>query len=226
MHHAQDARLCSVCVMPTFFHLLIGKANKCISLLLMLKIAIDFIVDEMNAIIEADPDTVAMEVKQENVSRVDNSTDTTTDEIRQKVILTLVNTEEEKTMKNNTNYIREGEVIKKLHPALFINLYLLFSCADKDYSLALGRISKVIEIFQKQNVFVSGSTIKTMPPGIEKLIFEFCTLSFEQQNHLWGMLGGKQMPAVVYKVRLVVVQDRNVPQSSVVKSLHLNEGEN
>jgi hypothetical protein len=41
------------------------------------------------------------------------------------------------------------------------------------------------------------------------------TLSFEQINHLWGSLGGRQMPFVMYKLRLVSVTEhallREVP---------------
>ena len=40
---------------------------------------------------------------------------------------------------------------------------------------------------------------------IEYLIVELYSLSFEQQNQLWASLGGKYMPSVVYKVRLVVI---------------------
>ena len=183
---------------------------------------------EMKAIIDDDRNTPVMDalVKQDNISRLDANTDASSDDFRSKVILTLVNMEEEKTLKNTPNYIREGEVIKKIQPILFLNLYLLFSCAEKEYALALGRIGKVIRFFQKTNVFVAGSTVTTMPPGIEKLVFEFCTLSLEQQNHLWGMLGGKQLPCVMYKVRLISVQDTTGPASSVVESLHLNEAEN
>ena len=192
----------------------------------MLKKAIDFIVKELKATIEADPGTVAMDVAPENISRLDTNTDAGSDDIRHKVIITLVNVEEEKTLKNNSNYIREGDVLKKIRPILFLNLYLLFSCAEKDYSLALGRISRIVHFIQKKNVFVAGSTLTPLPAEIDKLIFEFCTLTFEQQNHLWGMLGGKQLPSVMYKVRLIAVQDLDGQVSSVVKSLHLNDTEN
>jgi hypothetical protein len=39
---------------------------------------------------------------------------------------------------------------------------------------------------------------------------ELYTLTFEQINHLWGSLGGKQMPFVMYKLRLIALTDRTI----------------
>jgi hypothetical protein len=46
-----------------------------------------------------------------------------------------------------------------------------------------------------------------LDPGIIKLIVELYTLNFEQQNHLWGFLGAKYMPSVMYKARLLSIQE-------------------
>ena len=39
---------------------------------------------------------------------------------------------------------------------------------------------------------------------------ELYTLTFEQINHLWGSLGGRQIPFAMYKLRLVAVTDNAV----------------
>jgi hypothetical protein len=36
------------------------------------------------------------------------------------------------------------------------------------------------------------------------------SLSLEEMNHLWGSLGGKQLPYAMYRGRLVTVQDRRL----------------
>jgi hypothetical protein len=36
------------------------------------------------------------------------------------------------------------------------------------------------------------------------------TLTFEQINHLWGSLGGRQIPFVMYKVRMVAITERSI----------------
>jgi hypothetical protein len=43
-----------------------------------------------------------------------------------------------------------------------------------------------------------------------KFTMELFTLSFEQINHLWGSLGGRQMPFVMYKLRLVTISEHAV----------------
>ena len=41
-----------------------------------------------------------------------------------------------------------------------------------------------------------------------KFTLELYTLTFEQINHLWGSLGGRQVPFAMYKLRLVAITDR------------------
>ena len=39
---------------------------------------------------------------------------------------------------------------------------------------------------------------------------ELYTLTFEQINHLWGSLGGRQVPFAMYKLRLVAISEHAV----------------
>jgi len=43
-----------------------------------------------------------------------------------------------------------------------------------------------------------------------KFTLELYTLTFEQINHLWGSLGGRQVPFAMYKLRLVAITDRSI----------------
>jgi hypothetical protein len=57
-----------------------------------------------------------------------------------------------------------------------------------------------------------------------RLIMNMYTLTFEQINHLWGSLGGRQLPFVMYKVRLVKVRDHRVlAGGEVVREVHSSE---
>ncbi len=190
--------------------------------------AIKFIVDELNNVIDDDMLTQAMDtsVRIGNISRLSEGTDASSTDLNQKIIVTLVNIEEEKTLKNTQNFIRDGDKIKKFQPTIYLNLYLLFSCADKDYMMALTRIGRIIAFFQKTNVFVPGSTNTPLDDKIEKLIFEMYGLNFEQQNHLWGILGGKQLPSVLYKVRLVMIQGDTGKDGPMIKEIKATENSN
>jgi hypothetical protein len=48
---------------------------------------------------------------------------------------------------------------------------------------------------------------------------ELYTLTFEQINHLWGSLGGKQSPFVMYKVRLVKVQSLVTSEGPLIETI-------
>ncbi|MEL6143234.1 MAG: Pvc16 family protein, partial [Bacteroidota bacterium] len=43
-----------------------------------------------------------------------------------------------------------------------------------------------------------------------RVTFNIYTMTFEQLNHLWGALGGKQLPSALYRVYLVQLKDEQV----------------
>ncbi|MEM7510096.1 MAG: DUF4255 domain-containing protein [Bacteroidota bacterium] len=162
----------------------------------------------------------------DNVSKVD--TPNSTDENR--LIITLVNTEEEYTKKNYSaarkNYISGN--VSYSNPPIFINLYVLFAANNSNYNTALKTLSDVIKCFQAKNSFtVSNTALDTNEINLSltdeltfKLDFELYTLTFEQLNHLWGTLGGKQIPAVMYKVRLIRLEKTLVQsQGGVIENI-------
>jgi len=119
----------------------------------------------------------------------------------------LVNIEEERVHKTQTPYrINSTGNPERLNPEIKLNLHVLFAANfSSDHSEALKFVGYVVEFFQGKTVFTRQNT-PAMDPSIEKLVVELQTLTFEQQNHLWGTLGGKYMPSVLYKIRLLEVQ--------------------
>ena len=140
--------------------------------------------------------------------------------LTENIIITLVNVEEESTLKNQPVVKRPfvGNAIYQ-NPPVYLNLYVLLTCnyTGDHYTLALKRLSYIIRFLQSKNSFsisssVSGGTVNFDDPDIIDLKFtlELYTLTFEQVNHLWGSLGGRQMPFVMYKLRLVAITERTV----------------
>jgi len=134
-------------------------------------------------------------------------------QLQNQVVASLVNVEEESTMKNGAFIRKQLSSVEYLEPPVNLNLYLLFSANYDNYTMGLDRLSQVIQFFQHRKSF-SLSSASVIPPGFDPadpedagiyLTPEFYTLTFEQINHLWGSLGGKQMPFVMYKVRLVTI---------------------
>ena len=141
------------------------------------------------------------------------------DGIKNKVVVSLVNVEEESTLKNTLTYRKTLSEVSYTEPPVHLNLYLLFAAHYPEaYETALIRLSEVIRFFQSRRTFslhnaqpLSDALDPTDPDTMELyLTIELYTTTFEQINHLWGALGGKQMPFVLYKARLVTIQSHNV----------------
>ncbi len=154
------------------------------------------------------------------------------------IIITLVNIEEESTLKNISAQKRPFATAATYeNPPVFLNLYVLFSCfygdtrSETNYENALQRLSRVIRFFQSRNSFSTMSSaalgnIDEDNADLAELRFtmELYTLTFEQINHLWGSLGGRQVPFVMYKLRLVGITEKavvkEVPLITEIESTH------
>lgn len=145
--------------------------------------------------------------------------------LTENIVITLVNIEEESALKNQPALRRPfAGSANYENPPVYLNLYILFTCnySGDHYQLALRRLSHIIRFIQGKNSFsaassVAGAGLNLADEGIADLKFtlELYTLTFEQINHLWGSLGGRQVPFAMYKMRLTVISDhaflRTVP---------------
>lgn len=150
-----------------------------------------------------------------------------------KVLLTLINVREEKTLKNGAFHRRNDATLRTeyFNPPVFLNLYILVSANQVNYANALIYMSRIASFFQSKNVFthlnsavVSDSEV---PEGEQmetfKIILDLYSPSFEELNHIWGTLGGKQVPSLVYAVRLVEITPRKVDKTGgLVQEVLLN----
>lgn len=145
-----------------------------------------------------------------NISQTDHPEVATT--LENHLVLTLVSVEEEATLKNGAAFSREstGGVLYRNRP-LSLNLFLLFTANYRNYETALKRLAQVLAFFQgKQKFTVSNSPGAALPGTELSLTMDLVSLSLEEINHLWGSLGGKELPFAVYRGRLVTVEDRRV----------------
>jgi hypothetical protein len=146
---------------------------------------------------------------------------------RNRLILSVVNIKEEKALKNLPNYVRDDVSLKASYenPPVFLNLQILISATHTNYSDALLVLSRAICFFQHKNVFtpdnVSPGSITANAPNnpldqLEafKLIFDLYSPTMEEVNHLWGTLGGKQYPFVLYMLRMIDLKFKAVQSES------------
>ncbi len=126
-----------------------------------------------------------------------------------KVLVTLVNIEKEPAGKTGAG--NSSRTLSNSQPPLNINLYILFSSyfSSTNYPEALRFLSFVIAFLQDKNTFTQSNTPR-LDESIDKLTFEMESVTSERLNNLWSTLGGKYMPSVLYKVRMLTFDSLNV----------------
>ena len=178
--------------------------------------ALQIISEQLNIYLSAEG--LSNLVKLENIALLETSADNS-EKVNGKVVLTLINLEEEKTLRNLPNY----KVINKLNTEyknlpIHLNLYLLISANCNTYTNSLRSISKTIEFFQGKSTFTSENTTYTTKEDFDvlsefKLNVNLYTPSFEELNHIWGTLGGRQLPSALYQIQMIEI-DRKEPTAT------------
>lgn len=128
----------------------------------------------------------------------------------------IVGIDEERREGKRSYYIpTEDKQFMRLQAPVELDISILFCAHSSDYTTALRDLSDVVSFFQSNPVFDgqkypslnSSVTAPDMKPWqlIERLSFTLHSLSFEQQNNLWSMIGAKYMPSVVYKMKMLTI---------------------
>jgi len=150
----------------------------------------------------------------------------------QGVFLSLLNMKEEYALKNRSNNEISGTEVSYKNPKVSLNLYLLFSANNATYKESLKSISKLIQFFQGKRIFTQDNTnFKKEDEMLNvknfRFIVDLFTPSFEELNFIWGTLGGKQYPSVIYKVSLIEIERDNIlRKGQVIAGLGTNLNNN
>lgn len=122
--------------------------------------------------------------------------------------LSLVGIEEERTLREQlpeSVYIDGSRVV--LEPPLKLNLVVVFAAKlNRNYADCLRYLSYAITFFQAHPAFTP-EEFPGLDPAIERLAPEMLSYGPEQLNQMWAYIGTKYLPSVVYRVRMVVLQD-------------------
>jgi hypothetical protein len=91
---------------------------------------------------------------------------------------------------------------------VYLNLFLLFSTHfnEKLNQESLRFISAVIGFFQSKKVFTPNDTPQ-LDSSIEKLVMEIYNLDFKDQSSIFSTLGAKYSPSIVYRMRMVAIDE-------------------
>lgn len=133
-----------------------------------------------------------------------------------KVIASVINLQRETSMGispkmefNNNGRYTQGKA------PVFMNIYVLFTSiyTGKNYPEGLKFLSSIIEFIQGNSTLDHQNTPQ-LSSKIEKLSFELVSLDMNELSQMWGAIGGKCMPSVLYKVRMLTF-DQGIIQAEI-----------
>ncbi len=121
-----------------------------------------------------------------------------------KIAITLVNMTKDMGIKRA--YTTGAGVVANAAKPVCLNLFILLSCyfTAGNYAESLRFLSFVISFLQTKNVFDHTNTPQ-LDDAIDKLVFELESFEPDRLSNLWGTLGAKYMPSVLYRVRMIIL---------------------
>lgn len=127
----------------------------------------------------------------------------------------LVNIEREVIPTRGLRRIDAGqpERVAMVRAPVHLNLLVMFAAniSGATYNEALKLIEHTIRFFQGRSVFTPLNT-PGLDPQIEQLTLEIENLSTTDLSNLWGVMGGRYVPSVLYRLRLIEI-DGQEPQA-------------
>jgi len=152
----------------------------------------------------------------DSIAHFIDNTNKNNEPLDNKVILSLLNLQEETALKNQRNYtIEAGKPVYRNAP-VNLNAYILFTCNRSDYAFSLRSLASIISFFQGKNSFNHKNTLFSRNTQVMQSVTEFqfttelFTPSFEELNYIWSMLGGKAYPAAMYKLNIIKLQREHI----------------
>lgn len=189
----------------------------------MINETLKFLLDEVNQFlslklgVNTDPRVVLG-----NVTKAMDTDSGGTNSLSNKGILSLVNVEEDRIVRQQENFVRSENGVIYKNPPLYLNLYVVFAINRTEYTDSLKWLAFIIQFFQYQKVFTPLSH-PALDPKIQKLVLDLHSMNFEQVNHMWSILGGKYLPSVLYKIRQITLdEDAVISGGGIITEVDLN----
>jgi len=124
---------------------------------------------------------------------------------KDKVVIFLTNIQHETIVSTyNKNMPVNDQRFAIVAPPIYINLYVLFyaNYYDGNYRDGLMMLSGTISFFQQNPTFTQAN-LPGLESNIDKLTFEMVNMDLTERSYLYGLIGSKCLPSVLYKVRMI-----------------------
>lgn len=188
---------------------------------------IAFLKEDLNAFISNKIGASSDFVISANLNNIVDKTDGTIDN---KIVISIVNIEEEKMLKSPDNYVKVNNEINYRKPPVWLNVICLFTFYTKSLENydGIDMLENVVQYFQSKPRIDKTTAVvpANYPAYLEEVRAEFVSLNYEQTNYLWGLFGGKYHPSVVYKFKTIPVDNADITpggppiEETMVNALH------
>lgn len=114
-----------------------------------------------------------------------------------------------------------GTILQTPNP-LFLNLQVIVAAnfRSEHYRDGLALLSLAIQCFVQHSV-LDKNIEPSLPPSIDRILVDIENTNLGEAANLWGIFGGKYLPSILYKVRMLIVNgdgvgERFVPAAETV----------
>lgn len=128
-----------------------------------------------------------------------------------KLAVFLVNIEREVIPVRGLQRVDAGDAdrVALMRSPVHLNLLLMFAANFGHYPEALRTIERTIRFFQGRPLMTPLNT-PGLDPRIEQLTLEIENLSTTDLSNLWGIIGGRYVPSLLYRLRLIEIDGRSL----------------
>lgn len=126
-------------------------------------------------------------------------------DVDNKLVVFLVNIEREAVPCQSARSGGTGSRFAFANEPVHLNLLVMFAAHfSANYPDALKLIASTVSFFQGRPVFDHQNTPE-LDTRIAKLTLDIENLSLSDLSNLWGVLSGKYLPSVLYRLRMVSI---------------------
>ena len=131
--------------------------------------------------------------------------------IANKLVVFLVNVERDTTTARFPGSSVGHDWSGTSYPPVILNLFVMVAAnfGASNYPESLKFLSNAVSFFQRQPVFDHQQTPE-LDRRIDKLVMEIENMNTQDLSSLWGILSGKYLPSILYKIRMVSFQAGDV----------------
>lgn len=178
----------------------------------MIYSALDYIVEQLNLFLI---NRFSVQDTRAILGSIVDETGAIPEENKNKVILSLVNLEQETNLQYATVNRFQGDKNIPYNQPYNFNIDVLITASFSNYKEALKFLSESIYFFQAKPAFTPENS-PGLAPQIERLTLELIKLNYSEMQNLWTALGTKYMPSVLFKVRMLSFQSDDIRSISTV----------